>query len=230
MKKLPVTIQKGLSQEYLKYKPDIDRAVQRVLKSGRYILGKELEKFEKNFAKLVGAKYAVGVGNGFDALFISLKCLSIPHPRVYVWRPTRHISTYNAILAADGVVIPDSEQIDVVIPTIHPTHFNNIKIFFKDKIVIEDACQSIGMKRKMPKYVKAACYSFHPLKMLHCYGDGGAVATNDKKMYEKMKEFRNHGRIGITDKYRFGCGVNSRLDEIQAVILNVMMRKLKGKI
>jgi dTDP-4-amino-4,6-dideoxygalactose transaminase len=227
MKKLPLTIQNGLSQEYIKYKEDIDKAIIQVLNGGRYVLGEELERFEERFAELVGTKYAVGVGNGFDALYISLSCLHIRHPQVYICKPSLHISTRNAVWAVGGTVVEREEEAEVVIPTIHPTFYNDMSVY-RDVITIEDACQSIGMKRKVPDYVTTSCYSFHPLKKLHCYGDGGAIVLNDGGLCKSIKEFRNHGRAGITDRY--GIGVNSRLDEIQAAVLNVMMDKLKGEI
>jgi dTDP-4-amino-4,6-dideoxygalactose transaminase len=80
------------------------------------------------------------------------------------------------------------------------------------------------MKRTIPSSVTASCYSFHPLKKLHCYGDGGAIATNDKQLAKEIKQFRNHGRIGKSKKY--SLGVNSRLDEIQAAVLNVYMKDM----
>ncbi len=232
MKQSPLTIQEELSREYRKYKKDINKTIHRVLNSGRYILGKELERFEERFADLVGTRYAVGVGNGFDALYISLMCIN--KERVYVcnfdnvtdWNLVRHISTYNAPHLAGYLLVDKMEDAEVVIPTIYPTHNN--KICKHEKIIVEDACQAIGMKRKVPDYVTTSCYSFHPLKVLHCYGDGGAIALNDEALYNAIKTFRNHGRIAMSEYY--GIGVNSRLDEIQAAVLNVMMDKLKGQI
>lgn len=219
MKKLPATIQKGLSQEYINNQIKIDKAVRKVLASGRYILGKELERFEKRFADYVGCKYAVGVGNGFDALYISLMMLE--SDLVYI-KNIKHKSAYNAVKLSYHEFVKKIEFAGIIINTIAPNlnYDNN----FNDMIVIEDACQSIGMNRKVPKGVFTSCYSFHPLKLLHCYGDGGAITLNNKEVYKKIRKFRNHGRFGKTFKY--GIGVNSRLDEVQAAVLNVGLDRL----
>lgn len=219
MKKSPLIIQSALSLEYIEHKKDIDKAIQRVLRSGRYILGKELERFEKVFAEYVGAKYAVGVGNGFDALYICLKTAPVEEIKVYI-KNELHISSSNAVKLVGGKIV-DYDNSNIVIPVISPKT-GDYRVF-SDKIIIEDACQSIGMHRKIPYTAFASCYSFHPLKLLHCYGDGGAIAINDKSIYKSIKQFRNHGRIGKTKQY--GLGVNSRLDEIQAAVLNVMLEK-----
>jgi hypothetical protein len=221
MKKSRLTIQKELSREYSEYKTDIDKAIQKVLSQGRYILGKELERFEERFADLVGTKYAVGVGNGYDAIYISLMMIE---PDIVYISHMKHKSAKNAIVLSYHAYTEKIELAKIMIQTIAPNVPTEADY---GKIVIEDACQSIGMKRKVPDYVFTSCYSFHPLKLLHCYGDGGAIAMNDENVYKQIKQFRNHGRIGKTDKYNIG--VNSRLDEIQAAILNVMMDKLIKK-
>jgi dTDP-4-amino-4,6-dideoxygalactose transaminase len=221
MKNLRLTIQKELSREYSEYKTDIDKAIQKVLSQGRYILGKELERFEERFADLVGTKYAVGVGNGFDAIYISL--MMIEPDLVYISH-MKHKSAENAILLSLHTYTEKIEVAKIMIQTIAPNIPTEADY---GKIVIEDACQSIGMKRKVPDCVFTSCYSFHPLKLLHCYGDGGAIAMNDKSLYKKIIRFRNHGRIGKSNKY--GIGVNSRLDEVQAAVLNVMIDKLIKK-
>ena len=225
MRKLPLTIQNALSQEYRKYKKDIDRAIIRVLNGGRYVLGKELERFEERFADLVGTRYAVGVGNGFDALYISLVATGAPGRSVYI-QDELHISTSNAVALSGNFTTRRLAEANIVMPVIAPRNIQTD--FYGWGIVIEDACQSIGMEREVPKYVTTSCYSFHPLKVLHCYGDGGAIALNDRLLYKTIKEFRNHGRIRRSGIY--SIGVNSRLDEIQAAVLNVMMDKLKGVI
>lgn len=213
--------QKFLINEYKKYHKDIDKAIKKVLLSGRYILGKELERFEERFADLVGTKYSIGVGNGYDALYISCRTVGVRKLNVYIHKEL-HISTTNAVYAAGGILVHSIDKSDIVIPVVSPKTGDDR---FFNKIIIEDACQSIGMNRKVPTNVSASCYSFHPLKLLHCYGDGGAIAVNDKELYKDIKEFRNHGRIGKT--FNYSIGVNSRLDEIQAAVLNVMMDKIK---
>ena len=192
------------------------------------MLGKELERFEERFADLVKKKYVVGVGSGYDALYISVRCVEGDY--VFVPKPL-HESTLNAVTLAGKSLVEDPKDADIIIPTISSrknwamsTYYN----FAYNAVVVEDACRSIGIRRRASPAAITSCYSFHPLKLLHCYGDGGAIALNDGVLYKTIKEFRNHGRVGKSKHY--GVGVNSRLDEIQAAVLNVMMDKLKGRI
>lgn len=186
-----------LAAEYLKYKPEIDAAIGRVLASGRYILGKEVERFEERFAELVGANYAVGVASGADALLLSF--LLHGGKKVLLRNEPLHASVFNAIrLAGCSIVEHDAE-----------VAFSTYKDTFIEAHII-DACQS-SFKRLPVGAWFFACYSFHPLKPLHCYGDGGAVCVQDRLMYTRLREMRRH------------CPLNSRLDEIQAAVLNVML-------
>jgi dTDP-4-amino-4,6-dideoxygalactose transaminase len=209
--KSPLTIQNALSREYIKNKKAIDFAIQKVLSSGRYILGKELERFEKNFAEYLGVKYVVGVGNGFDALYLSL--LVAPPGKVLIVNPL-HISVENA---CKFTFRPYT--------IIKPKQFNRSCMYiYLTNFLIQDACRTIGnLPAKSICVGDLNCFSFHPLKKLHCYGDGGAIATNHKDLYKKLLILRNHGRIGKT--FRYQAGVNSRLDEIQAAVLNVMLER-----
>jgi dTDP-4-amino-4,6-dideoxygalactose transaminase len=216
-------IQDNLIKQYKEYAPEIDKAIKKVLLSGRYILGTELERFEERFADLVGTKYALGVGNGYDALYISCKLLPY-HSWVYIEKEL-FIASTNAVKNSGHSLSKYYLGSDTLITVISP---KNGESKLQHSYIIEDACQSIGMKRKVPKNVFTSCYSFHPLKVLHCYSDGGAIAVNNKALYKDIKQFRNHGRIGKSKRYGLGC--NSRLDEIQAAILNVMLDKLKGEI
>jgi dTDP-4-amino-4,6-dideoxygalactose transaminase len=215
MKKMRATTQNELRREFIDSEVVISNAIKRVLLSGRYILGPELERFEKNFAAYVGTKYCVGVGNGFDALYIALRMIR-PYYSAYIHKQL-HISTTNAAILSKHEILSDPLNADIIIPVVSPKTGCDYPLA---QFVVEDACQSIGMKRKVPANVYASCYSFHPLKVLHCYGDGGAICMNDKVLYKRVKEFRNHGRIGKTKQY--GIGVNSRLDEIQAAVLNAV--------
>lgn len=213
---MPKDLQGNLIYEYNTLRDKILEAVDKVLYSGRYILGKELEKFEERFASMVGTRYVIGVGNGYDALYMSIQCSGILPLRVYIHKQL-HISTTNVVRMCDGRVVSKIEDAKLIIPVVSPKTGDHR--FRGD--VIEDACQSIGMNRKVPSGIIASCYSFHPLKLLHCYGDGGAIATNDKRLYRTMRVFRNHGRRGKSFNYRIG--INSRLDELQAGILNIML-------
>lgn len=222
---MPENIQDNLIKQYREYSPYIINAITKVLLSGRYILGKELERFEERFADLIGTKYCVGVGNGFDALYISIKLTGLEKPRVYI-HDELFIASTNAVKLAGGIVTQYYSLCDIFLPVVAPK--NPLLTFDRYDYIIEDACQSIGMKRKVPKNVFTSCYSFHPLKVLHCFGDGGAIGMNNKAVYQEAKRFRNHGRYGKS--FRYGVGCNSRLDEIQAAVLNVMLDKLRGQI
>jgi dTDP-4-amino-4,6-dideoxygalactose transaminase len=217
---LALTTQNALSQEYIRHSFYIDRAIKRVLRSGRYILGPELERFEQRFAALIGTRYAVGVGNGFDAIYIAVKVSGMK--RVYIPNEL-HISTTNAVILAGGH-ITTKEYSQIIMPVVSPENGDHS---YRDGYIIEDACRAVGMDRVVPKWVAMSCYSFHPLKKFHCYGDGGAIAVNDELLYMKIREFRNHGRVGKMNCY--GVGVNSRLDEIQAAVLNVALDRMENK-
>jgi len=186
------------------------------LKSGRYIFGKELERFEVRLADYLGVKYVLGVGSGYDALYMCL--LLYPSTHVYV-ENALHIAPSNAAQLAGHIIVDHPSATGIIIPTVAPTTGDHN---YRTGIIIEDACQSIGMKRTIPKEVAASCYSFHPLKKLHCYGDGGAIATYREDIYKRLKVLRNHGRVTGN---AYTLGVNSRLDEIQAAVLNVMLDK-----
>lgn len=203
--------QEFLKYEYEKLRPQIMEAIDRVLSSGRYILGQELETFEKRFADRLGFKHCIGVGNGYDALYLSYRVLRAK--KVYMVNEL-HVSTTNAAKAIKAILLtqPVNDSITV-----------SVTGKKKDAPVhVEDACQTIGKNEKaINKGSLLVCFSFHPLKMLHCYGDGGAICTNNDKFDYELRMLRNHGRVGKTDIYYEG--VNSRLDEIQAAILNVML-------
>lgn len=206
-----------LSQEYIEHKEEVDEAIQRVLRSGTYVNGPETEAFEEEFAKYVGTKYCIAVGSGYDALYLSYRVLK--SKRVHVDREL-HISTTNAALAA-GAVVNNSGLYDTIVGVYHPGDACTISCD------ILDACQYIGTGENiiMTREPKLICFSFHPLKVLHCYGDGGAICTNNEKLNYELRILRNHGRVPNTGIYYEG--VNSRLDEIQAAVLRVFLAKLK---
>ena len=212
-----------LGQEYQDNKVKIDKAIQRVLSSGRYILGDEVKKFEKRFAEYMGSKHCVGVGSGFGALYISLMVASVPGAKVSILNEL-HSSTTSAVMLSGGVKQERADKTtDILIPVWKEGIEYPIKALCDKHVVIEDACQSMGMMvdgKRPGTFGIAGCFSFHPLKPLHCYGDGGAILTDNKDFAEDCKVFRNHGRKGE----RYGFGINSRLDEIQAAVLNEFLK------
>jgi dTDP-4-amino-4,6-dideoxygalactose transaminase len=228
----------------------VENAVKRVLSSGWYVLGQELEKFEKEFASYCGSKYAIGVASGTDALILSLKALSIGRNDEVITAVNTAIPTAMAIMStgARPVFVDvredtfniDTEKIEKVITkrtkAIIPVHlYGNpcdidkiMKIARKYGLfVIEDACQAHGASRSGKKtgtFGDIAAFSFYPTKNLGCYGDGGMIVTASGNLARKLKLLRNYGQ-----STRYLCeteGVNSRLDEIQAAVLRVKLKYL----
>lgn len=221
-----------LSAEYRRYKPEIDAAVMKVLDSGRYILGPEVKRFEERFAEYVGSRYCVGVGNGYDALYLIFMAIGAKGKYLYI-KNELHRSTTNAARLAGATIMPIEEFAEIVCITQSYNKHSAGDMFREGKIYVEDACQGLGVRiggRHVGTFGLAGAFSFHPFKPLHCYGDGGAIVTDDSKLYNKLIRLRNHGREGK----QYHLGVNSRLDEIQAAILNVYLNHidelLKGDI
>ena len=204
-----------LGAQYESLKDEIDEAMQRVMASGRYINGEETERFEKSLAKYLGVKHVIGVGNGYDALFLALNELGVDRRGEVHADAYTHISTH-AAFSNLGAKIGYGDTVDVDIVVHMNGRFNN-----RDwgHVMIEDSCQALGTKFQ-DKYAGTfgimGCFSFHPMKVLSCAGDGGAICTNDDDLNTRLRELRNHGGGK-------GYGVNSRLDNIQAAILNVKL-------
>ncbi|ACS91098.1 DegT/DnrJ/EryC1/StrS family aminotransferase [Thermococcus sibiricus] len=239
-----------VKREYHEIKEEIDNAVQRVLESGWFILGEELKKFEEEFAKYLGANYAIGVNSGSDALYLSVKALGIGRGDEVITVSHTFISTVDAIVrnGARPVFVdidPETYTIDVnqieekitkktkaIIPVHlygHPADMDPImEIAEKHGLyVIEDASQAHGAEykgKKVGSIGHVACFSFYPTKNLGAYGDAGAIVTNDNELAERLRMMRNYG--SPKKYYHDFIGVNSRLDEIQAAILRVKLKYL----
>lgn len=211
--------QKDLAREFRANQKELIRAITRVLGSGRYILGKEVEAFEEEFAEYVGAKYCVGVNSGYGALYMSY--LLYPKGKVYI-HEEKHVATTNAAIAAGHEI---TFQTDYTILSIVQPVKEVMGFCMKRLHVVVDACQSLHLYPNKGGINFPTCFSFHPLKPLHCYGDGGAIVSNDEQIVKRLRRMRNHGRYESSDRY--GFGVNCRLDEIQAAILRVYLNKLK---
>lgn len=216
---------------------------------GAYILNSELREFEENFAQYCGTSFAIGVGNGSDALFFSLIALGIGKGDTVITAPNSFIATGWAIANAGAKPVfvdvrddynIDPDQIEAAITpqtkAIMPIHLTGrvadmepiLEIARKHRLpVIEDAAQAIGASYKEKKagaFGVTGCFSLHPLKNLHVHGDGGMIITNDEPLYEHLIKMRNHGL-----KNRDDCefwGYNSRLDGIQAAIANIKLPHL----
>jgi len=238
-----------LKQKYLYLQKGIGIAIKRVLRSGQYILGKEVENFEKNFASYLNVKYCLGVGNGLEALQIALMSLDIKEGDEIITTPFSMAANAIAIktIGAKPVFVDiddyfhiDANKIERKISShtkaILPVHlYGQIvdiekirKIARKHQLfLIEDAAQAHGTEyrgKKAGTFGDLGCFSFYPTKNLGAFGDGGAIVTDDKRLYEKCKMIRNYGQ---KDRYEHElCGLNSRLDEIHAAILSLELKYL----
>jgi len=230
---------KGLREEILS-------RFDRISLTGNYVLGKEVEEFERNFADYCGTSYAVGVGNGSDALSFSLLGLGVKPGDEVITAPNSFVASAWTIanIGAKPVFVDVREDFNLnprliqhaITPktkAIMPVHLTgrvaDMEMINKiagdhNLLVIEDAAQAVGAsyKSKMSgSFGDAGCFSLHPLKNLHVHGDGGVITTNNKDLYNRALKMRNHGL-----KNRNECefwGWNSRLDEIQASIANLKL-------
>jgi dTDP-4-amino-4,6-dideoxygalactose transaminase len=229
---------------------DLWTKLKKFVATGDFTLGKELNKFEENFAKLIGSKYAVGVNSGTDAIKLSLKLLDIKKNDEVITAANTFVATVGAINELGAKIIfvdcnktfcMDTKLIERAInkktKAIVPVHFSgymcNMKelkrISLKYKIpIIEDACQSILGEydgKKAGTWGITGAFSLHPLKNVNVWSDGGIITTNSKKYYKKLKLLRNHGLIS-RDKVEI-LGFNSRLDTFQACVGNWLLPKAK---
>ena len=228
----------------------IFKEIEKVVKRGDYTLGGKVDEFEKNFSKRVGAKYVIAVGNGTDALFLSLKALNIGKGDEVITVPYTFVATVGSIATAGAkpvfVDIKDDYNIDEnkiisaitkktkAIMPVHwagrPCELDKIKKIAKkyNLKIIQDGSQGIDSRFKNKQLISfgdICTYSMHPLKNLNIWGDGGFIATNNKKIADKLYLLRNHGLVNRNNSKIFGF--NSRLDTIQAVVANY---KLKNKL
>lgn len=239
-----------LKAAYLSLKEQIDAAVARVLDSGWYILGPEVEAFESEFAEYCQAKEAVGVADGLSALHLALQAMDIgPGDEVIVPSNT-FIATWLAVSQCGATPVPvepnpltfniEAPQIQAaltprtkaIIP-VHlygqPADLDPILALARqhDLWVLEDAAQAHGAKYKGARiggHGDAVAWSFYPGKNLGAMGDGGAVTTNDTELAMRIRELRNYGS---TEKYVHRVqGYNCRLDPIQAAVLRVKLAHL----
>jgi dTDP-3-amino-3,4,6-trideoxy-alpha-D-glucose transaminase len=239
-----------LKPTYVELKDALDAAWHRVMGSGWYLLGSELESFEQEYAAYCGAKHCVGVGSGFDALHLTLRAWEIgPGDEVIVPSNT-FIATWLAVTFAGAVPVPvepdpktfnlDPGRVTAAITlrtkAIIPVHLYGqpadmepiIAIAEKHELkVLEDAAQAHGARykgRAVGSLGQAAAHSFYPSKNLGAFSDGGAITTDDAALADKLRALRNYG--SKQKYYHERTGTNSRLDELQAAFLSVKLAKL----
>lgn len=240
-----------LKAAYLECQSEIDAAVQRVLSSGYYIGGPEVDAFEAEFAQYCGAAHCVGLSNGLDALHLALRAMDIgPGDEVIV--PTNtYIATWLAVSQCGATVVPvepdvhtfnlDPALIEAAITprtkVILPVHLYGqpvdldpiLDIAHKHGLrVLEDGAQAHGARykgKRIGSHGDVVTWSFYPGKNLGALGDGGAITTNDPQIADRIRVLRNYGsRIKYVNEVQ---GVNSRLDPLQAGILRVKLRYLE---
>ena len=231
-------------QLYLKDKNSINKIFNDISSKGAFILQKEVDVFEKKICNYTKSKYAITVANGTDAMQIYLKAFGIKKGDEVILSAHTMIATASAIKfcganpvpvdikKSDGLIDPKSivKKINKKTKAILVTHLNGrtcemreiLKIAKKYKLLLfEDGAQSLGskyMNKNAGTFGDASSISFYPAKILGCFGDGGIILTNNKLMAKKMKIMRDHGR-DEDGSIRY-WGYNSRLDNIQAGILN----------
>lgn len=236
-----------LSAAYQELKSEIDAAVLKVLDSGCYILGNEVEEFEREWASYCAARHSITVANGLDALTIALKVIGIGQGDSVIVPSNTYIATWFAISAVGAELIPvepdpityniDPSRIERAIKAntkaIIPVHLYGqpanldpiITIAKQYRIaIIEDAAQAHGARykgRRIGAHGDLVCWSFYPGKNLGALGDGGAITTNNSDLAEKIRIYRNYGS---PTKYVHELqGTNSRLDPIQAAVLRTKL-------
>ncbi len=232
-----------LKRQYMEYKDDIDRAIQDVLESTQFILGKKVEELEERLADFVGVKHCIACSSGTDALLLALMALEIKKGDEVITTPFTFIATAEtiALLGATPVFVdidPRTFNIDpgkieeritsrtrcIVAVSLYGqcADFDRINEIARkhNLFVIEDGAQSLGATYKgrfSCSLSDVGTTSFFPAKPLGCYGDGGAIFVKDDELAKRIRALRNHGQL---ERYKHSyVGINGRLDTIQAAIL-----------
>ena len=230
---------------------DLWLKLKKFVNTGDFTLGKELSKFEKNFAKLIGCKYAIGVNSGTDAIKLSLKSLNVGIGDEVITAANTFVATVGAIteIGAKPVFVDCNDNFCMDVSKVEskitkktkallPVHYTGymtdmielLKISKKYNIpIVEDACQSILAsinKKNSGTWGEMGAFSLHPLKNINVWSDGGIITTSNKVHYKKLLLLRNHG---LVDRDRMVInGYNSRLDTFQAVVGNWILPKAKN--
>ncbi len=239
-----------LGDAYRALKPEIDNAVSRVLASGWYVLGAEVESFEAAFATFCGARHSVGVANGLDALQLGLRALGIGSGDEVLVPSNGYVATWLGVSLTGATPVPvepdpethniDPKRIEAAITSrtkaIMPLHLYGLPADLDPILdiakrhglrIVEDAAQAHGARyrgKRIGQHGDVVAWSFYPSKNLGALGDAGAVTTNDDDLAERIRILRNYGsQERYVNKVQ---GVNSRLDPIQAAVLKVKLEYL----
>lgn len=237
-----------LTQQFADYE-EIWKKIREVVIRGDFTLGAEVDQLENEYAAFTGSEYAIGVGSGTDALFLSLKAIGVDKGDEVITTPFTFYATIGAIVTAGATpVFCDAgadyninvSQIESKITSrtkaIMPVHWSGKPCDMdviealgrKYKIpVVSDACHAINAKYKgrlSGALGTISCFSFHPLKNLNVWGDGGIITTNDGALANQLRLLRNHGLVGRDECHIFAY--NSRLDTVQAVVARHLLNKI----
>ena len=237
-------------EHYKRIWEEVMNAITDALSKGDLILRDQLREFEENLASFVGVKYCIGVNSGTDALFLSLKAADIGPGDEVITVAHTFVATVSVIVYCNAKPVlvdigedmnMDTNQVEQAITprtrAIIPVHLNGRMCDMEslmeianehDLLVIEDAAQALGASfqgKKAGSFGLTGCFSFYPAKMLGAAGDGGVAVTNNHEIAEKIKLLRDHGYQRSTGDILY-YGYNSRLDNIQAAILDVKLKHL----
>ncbi len=235
---------------YRRIRKEIDAAIKAVLNGGDFILRQQLRDFESHIADYVGVDYAVGVNSGTDALHLSLlaagigpgdEVITVAHTFVASVAVIKHCGATPILVDVGKDFNMDMEQVEPAITpktkAIMPVHLNGRPCDMArlmtiarryNLLIIEDAAQALGAAfegKKAGSFGLAGCFSFYPAKILGGFGDGGIVVTNNQEVAKKVRLLRDHGQDRETGDI-LGYGFNSRLDNLQAAILDVKLKHL----
>ena len=237
-----------LPQQFSDSEAIIDE-IKELVKRGDFTLGQAVDDLEDEFKKITQTKFAIGVGSGTDAIFLSLKAAGIDKGHEVITVPYTFYATIGAIVTAGATPVfvdvgpdynIDPEKIEAAITSrtkaIVPVHWSGLlcdmdrihKIAEKYNLfIVEDACHAINAQRnniRAGTLGSTACFSMHPLKNLNVWGDGGMIVTNSKKLYKKLMLLRNHGLVGrdLCELFAY----NSRLDTLQAIVGKYLLMRI----
>lgn len=241
----------NIPKQYIDIKESLDNEFHRIMSSGSFILRDDVTKFEKNLSNYLNIKHIIGVNSGTDALYLSMGAIGFDDGDEVITVAHTFVATIASIIYAGAKPVlvdigddynMDSNSIESAIndrtKAILPVHLNGrvcnmteiTRIAKKyGLLIIEDSAQALGAKYNnlhAGSFGIAGTWSCHPMKTLGCAGDGGFIGTNDDNLAEKLRYLRDHGQKTKTDLESFGY--NSRLDNLQAAILNIKFKQLNN--
>lgn len=225
------------------------KGMRELVRTGDFTIGAPVLEFEKRLAKFVGTKHALGTNTGTSALILALKGLGVGPGDEVITQTNTFYATVGAIVAVgarpvfadvDGQYQIDPASVERAITSktraVLPVHWTGFPVDMepildlakrKNLLVVEDACAALGASRdgrSVGSWGHAAAFSYHPLKQLNAWGDGGTIVTNDDRLIEWLRLYRNHGMVNRDEIAIWG--INERLQSIQAVVLNGMIDAL----